>query len=158
VFETGVATAGDPQIGMHPPFPAATVGRVIADGQDVRLGGLAVTAIATPGHTPGALSWHWGSCDAGDCRRIVYADSLSAISRDNYKFGDHPAYVAAFRAGLTKLAALDCEILLTPHPSASNMIKRMSGAAPVVNANACHDYAAVKAKALDDRLASEKKK
>ena len=38
----------------------------------VRLGNLALTAIATPGHTAGALSWHWGSCDGGVCRRIVY--------------------------------------------------------------------------------------
>lgn len=155
VFETGTAGAGDPQIGMHPPFPAAQVGRVIGDGQDVRIGGIAVTAIATPGHTPGALSWHWGSCDGGDCRRIVYADSLSPISRDDYKFSDRPAYVAAFRAGLAKVAAVECEILLTPHPSASNMIKRMAGEAPLVNGSACKDYAALKGKALDERLAKE---
>lgn len=155
VFETGTATPGDPQIGMHPPFPAAQVGRVIGDGQDVRIGGLALAAIATPGHTPGALSWHWGSCDAGDCRRIVYADSLSAISRDNYKFSDRPAYVESFRVGLAKVAAVDCEILLTPHPSASNMIKRMAGIAPLVNASACRDYAAAKSNALDERLAKE---
>ncbi|MEO6359115.1 MAG: subclass B3 metallo-beta-lactamase [Sphingomicrobium sp.] len=155
VFETGTAGAGDPQIGLHPPFPAASVGRVITDGQDVRLGGLALTAIATPGHTTGALSWHWGSCDGGDCRRIVFADSLNPISRDNYKFSDRPAYVAAFRASIAKVAAVDCEILLTPHPSASNMIKRMAGIDPLVNTNACRDYAASKTKALDERLAKE---
>lgn len=155
VFETGAAGVGDPQAGMHPPFPAAQVGRVIVSGQDVRLGNLALTAIATPGHTPGALSWHWGSCDGGACRRIVYADSLSPISRDNYKFSGNPAYVAAFRAGLAGLAKVDCEILLTPHPSASDMIKRMAGIAPLVNASACRDYAATKTKALDERLATE---
>ena len=155
VLNSGRAGAGDPQAGMHPPFPAARVDRVIADGGTVRLGNLLLTAIATPGHTPGALSWHWGSCDGGVCNRLVYADSLTAISGAQYKFRDHPEDVAAFREGLKKLAATECDILLTPHPSASNMIGRMSGKAPLVNGNACRDYAAAQGKALAERLANE---
>jgi metallo-beta-lactamase class B len=155
VFATGAAGAGDPQAGMHKPFPTARVDRVVKDGELVRLGNLQLTAIATPGHTPGALSWTWGSCDGGVCRQIVYADSLSAISRDDYKFSAHPAYVAAFRAGIAKVAKADCEILLTPHPSASNMVERIGGKAPLVNVNACRDYAAAKTKDLDARLAKE---
>ena len=157
VFRTGTATADDPQVGMHPPFPAARVDRILKDGDTVRLGNLMLTATATPGHTPGALSWSWVSCDGGVCRSIVYADSLNPISRDDYRFSDRPPYIAAFRAGLAKLAALDCDILLTPHPSASNMINRMAGKAPLENREACRDYAALKTKALDDRLASEAK-
>ena len=155
VLGTGVAQPGDPQLGLHPPFPAVQVGRIIADGGNVILGNLSLTAVATPGHTPGALTWHWGSCDGGICYQIVYADSLSPISRDDYKFSDHPAYVAAYRASFAKVAALDCDILLTPHPSASNMVNRMAGRAPLVNGNACKDYAAVKGKDLDERLAKE---
>lgn len=158
VFRTGGADAADPQAGMHPPLPAARVDRVVQNGEVVRLGNLALTAIATPGHTPGALSWHWGSCDGGICRRIVYADSLSPISRDDYRFSAHPAYVAAFRAGLQRLGATECDILLTPHPSASDMIKRMAGKAPLTNSQGCSDYAVSKQKALDDRLATEAKK
>ena len=154
-FETGTPALGDPQAGMHPPFPAARVDRIINDGETVRLGNLLLTAVATPGHTPGALSWHWGSCDGGACRRMVYADSLSPISRDSYRFSDHPEYVAAFRAGLHRLAAVECDILMTPHPSASNMISRMAGKAPLANADACRDYAATQAKRLDERLAKE---
>ena len=154
VFETGTAGPGDPQAGMHKPFPAAKVDRVIGDGQTVRLGNLMLTAVATPGHTPGALSWHWVSCDGGVCRSIVYADSLSPVSRDNYRFSDHPDYVAAFRASIAKVAALDCEILVTPHPSASGMIKRMA-LRSFDQENGCRDYAASLTKALDERLAEE---
>jgi metallo-beta-lactamase class B len=155
VLETGAAGRGDPQAGMHPPFAGVRVDKVITDGEPVRLGSLQLTAVATPGHTPGALTWHWGACDGGVCRRIVYADSLSIVSRDDYRFTDHPDYVAAFRAGLGKLAALECDILLTPHPSASDMANRMAGKAPVTNTSACRDYAAAKTKALDERLAKE---
>jgi metallo-beta-lactamase class B len=155
VFETGTPRSGDPQIGMHPPFPAAQVGRVIRHGESVRLGNLMLSAVATPGHTPGALSWHWISCDGGVCRRMVYADSLSAVSRDDYRFSDHPPALAAFGGSIARLAALECDILLTPHPSASDMIKRMAGRVPLVNSGACRDYAAATAKRLDERLAKE---
>ncbi|MEO5774377.1 MAG: subclass B3 metallo-beta-lactamase [Sphingomicrobium sp.] len=155
VFATGAAGVGDPQAGMHPPFRSAHVDRVLTDGEVVRLGGVALTSITTPGHTPGALSWQWVSCDGGVCRTIVYADSLSPISSDKYRFIDHPAYVAAFRAGIRKVAALECDILLTPHPSASNMPDRMLGKAPLENPAACRDYAAAKTKDLDARLAKE---
>ena len=154
VFRTGAAGAGDPQAGMQKPFPAARVDRIIEDGGNVRLGNLSLTAVAAPGHTPGALSWHWVSCDGGVCRSIVYADSLTPVSRDNYRFSDHPDSLAGFRASIARIAALDCDILLTPHPSASNLVRRL-GRAKVEDPAACRDYAAALTRQLDERLAKE---
>jgi metallo-beta-lactamase class B len=154
VLNTGAAGAEDPQAGLSAPFPAAHVDRLIQDGEMLRLGNVVLTAVATPGHTPGALTWHWGSCDGGVCRQIVYADSLTPVSRDDYRFGDHPASLAAYRTSIAKVAALDCDILLTPHPSASDMVRRL-GRAQVENGNACRDYAASLSKKLDERLARE---
>ncbi|HMI41023.1 MAG TPA: subclass B3 metallo-beta-lactamase [Sphingomicrobium sp.] len=155
VLNTGVPSTDDPQTGTNKPFPAAHVGRVIADGGEVRLHGLNLTAMTTPGHTPGALSWRWESCDGGVCRSMVYADSLSPISRDDYRFSDHPAYLAAYRASIAKIAASRCEILLTPHPSASAMKERMTGKLPLFDPDGCRNYAATLTKHLDDRLAKE---
>jgi metallo-beta-lactamase class B len=114
-----------------------------------------VTAVLTPGHTPGALTWRWGSCDGGVCRQIVYADSLSPVSRDDYRFSDHPDYLNRFRASLAKVAALPCDIVLTPHPSASRMIQRLAPGKPLDDPAGCRDYAASRTKALDERLAKE---
>ena len=155
VFATGTASADDPQAGMHKPFRAAEVGRIVADNGNVRLGNILLTAMATPGHTSGALSWRWESCDGGVCRTMVYADSLSPVSRDNYRFGDHPAYLAAFRASIAKLAAGRCEILLTPHPSASAMRSRMTGEQLLFDVEGCRNYAAELGQKLDERLAKE---
>ena len=156
VFANGVNRLDDPQAGMHKPFAAATVGRIVKDGDEVRLGDLMLTAIATPGHTAGALSWRWESCDGGVCRTMVYADSLSPVSSDDYRFSDHPAYLAAYRASLAKLAESRCEILLTPHPSASAMKERMTGKQALFDVEGCRNYAAGLAKRLDERLAKEK--
>jgi metallo-beta-lactamase class B len=158
VFQTGKANADDPQAGTLKDVPTATVGRVIADGGEVRLGNLMLTAMTTPGHTPGALSWRWISCDGGVCRIIVYADSLSPVSAPNYRFSDHPAYLAAYRASIAKVAASPCEILLTPHPGASDMPKRLALGEPLLDADACKTYAAQLSRNLDERLAKERVK
>lgn len=155
VLNSGNASAGDPQQGMHSPFPAARVDRLVADGEQIRLGNTVVTALATPGHTPGAMSWRWGSCEGGVCRQIVYADSLSAVSRDDYLFSDHRQYVAQFRASIAKIGAQPCDILLTPHPSASRMIDRFAGREPLEDVDSCRNFAAQLTKELDERLAKE---
>jgi metallo-beta-lactamase class B len=155
VFETGTAGKGDPQAGMHPPFPAARVDRVIQDGESVQLRDLKLTAMATPGHTPGALSWRWESCDGGVCRTMVYADSLTPVSRDDYKYIQHAEYLAAYRGSLARIAESPCEILLTPHPQASAMKERMTGKQPLLDLEGCRNYAASLSKRLDDRLAKE---
>jgi metallo-beta-lactamase class B len=52
------------------------------------------------------------------------------------------------------VAALDCDILLTPHPAASDMVGRLARA-DVEDRNACRVYAARLTKQLDERLAKE---
>jgi metallo-beta-lactamase class B len=155
IIASGKPAADDPQGELQKPFPAARVGRVVADGDEVRLGNLMLTAIATPGHTAGALSWRWVGCDGGVCRTIVYADSLSPVSNGSYRFSDHPVSVAAFRASIAKIAASPCEILLTPHPSASDMRTRLAAGKPLLDPDACRNYAAQLTRNLDARLAKE---
>jgi metallo-beta-lactamase class B len=155
VLGSGTPSKDDPQYGVVKSFPPARVDHIVRDGEQVRIGNSVLIAAATPGHTAGAISWHWGSCQGGMCRQIVYADSLTAVSGPTYRFSDHPAWVAAFRASIAKVAALPCDILLTPHPSASHMIERLSVAEELEDPNACRDYAAGLTKALDERLAKE---
>lgn len=155
VLESGQVSRDDPQYGSIKGFPPVRVERVVADRQSVLLGDLYATPINTPGHTAGALSWRWEACTGAVCRTIVYADSLSPISSDTYRFSVHPAYVAAYRVSIAKIAASRCEILLTPHPSASNMKERMTGKAPLFDQQGCKNYAAKLSGALDERLAKE---
>lgn len=156
VLRTGNDDPRDPQAGLHDPMaPVADEIHVAADGEALMLAGVAITAVATPGHTLGAMSWQWESCEGTQCVTIVYGDSLTAVSSDEYRFTDHPDYVAMFRQGIARLAGLDCELLLTPHPSASAMPARLKGEAPMVDAGACRAYAAAVTKRLDGRLASE---
>jgi metallo-beta-lactamase class B len=155
VFTSGRADRDDPQAGMHKPFPTASVDGALFDGQRIRLGNLMVEVMATPGHTPGAMSYRWISCDGGVCRTIVYADSLTPVSRDDYRFGDHPEYLKAFRASIAKIAASECDIVLSPHPSSSKLRDRFARGERLLDPEGCKTYAAGLADQLDDRLAKE---
>ena len=88
-------------------------------------------------------------------RLAVYADSLSAISRDDYRFSAHPEYLATFRASFDKLRKVDCDILLTPHPSSSSTLERFVALKPLADPEASRAYADRQSKALDERLAKE---
>jgi metallo-beta-lactamase class B len=107
---------------------------------------------ATP---PGSTSWTWRSCEGGECRRIVYADSLTAVGPASYRFTNQPLLVARFRTSFARVAALPCDILITPHPSASNLFERLAGRAPLSDPQACRRYADSARGRLDQRLATE---
>ena len=154
-LQTGRTDPADPQFGTIPDFEGARVDRVIADGETLRVGRLVLTARATPGHTIGGTSWTWRSCVGAECRDFLYADSLTAVGPDAYRFADHPDRVAPFRTTFATVAAMTCDVLITPHPSASNLFARIAGAAPLRDANACRTYAEAGRRRLDDRLARE---
>lgn len=157
----GGADRDDPQYGDIPDYPPVRHVRVLRDGEVVRLGSVAITAHYTPGHTPGSTSWTWTSCAENRCLRMVYADSLTAISAPGFRFNDDPRRVAAFRQAIATVAALPCDILLTPHPDASDFWQKVarrkseSDVAPLIDTGACRAYAAAAAKKLDARLAQE---
>ncbi|MEH6414035.1 subclass B3 metallo-beta-lactamase [Pseudomonas sp. CGJS7] len=160
-LERGKGDRGDPQFLSVPGFPPVANVQRIGDGETLSLGGLQLTAHATPGHTPGGTSWSWRSCDAaGECRAVVYADSLTPFSDKVYRYSDdaaHPGALAAFRRSIDTVAALPCEILLTPHPGASAMFERIGPQASkaLVDTGGCRAYAAEGATKLDTRLKEE---
>lgn len=156
VLESGVTAPGDPQRdGDRPGYPGVRVDWIVRDGETVVLGSLRLTALATPGHSPGGTSWTWRSCAGTTCRTIVYADSVSAVSSDGYRFTAHPAYVATLRHSIDRIARLPCDLLVTPHPQASDLYPRLAGRMPLADGRGCARYAADGRAGLDRRLARE---
>ncbi len=160
VLRTGLPGEHDPQYGMHSAFtpivapPASAGWRKIQNGESISIDGFKAFAIETPGHSPGALSWTWESCSGDDCKTIVYADSLSPISNDTYLFSEDQTYVALYRIGIERIAELDCDILLTPHPSHSKMIER-AATGTFAGGMSCAEYSSDKLTDLETRLARE---
>lgn len=156
-FRNGQGDRSDPQfLDGSVTFPPVADVAPVGDGETIRIGDLALTAHATPGHAPGGTSWTWTSCEGTRCLGIAYTDSTSAISDGEYRYSAHPEYIAAFRKGLDTLAALPCDIQITPHPLASDLFARMGGTMPLVDAGACKAYAEKGRTGLDERLAKER--
>lgn len=161
-LEAGGAYPPDPQYGFGLTYTPVKRVRIVRDGETLRLGDVVVTAHYTPSHTPGSTSWTWTSCEAARCLHVAYVDSLTALAAPGYRFSDHPLYVAAFRRSIASVSALPCDILLTPHPGASDFWERVArrkspdDVAPLVDDGACHAYAAAAGKGLDAQLVRER--
>jgi metallo-beta-lactamase class B len=156
-ISNGHATPDDPQATIALAYPAAHDVRVIADGETVHVGSLALTAHLTPGHTAGGTTWTWRSCEGATCHDIVYADSVTAVSADDYRYSDHRELVDGFAHSFDVIEHLPCDLLLTPHPAASDLWDRVASHA-LVDPDACKQYAAHGRDGLAKRLASESAK
>jgi metallo-beta-lactamase class B len=146
-LERGQSDPSDPQYGVVLPYPPVHVDHIVHDGEKLHVGPLTITAHLTPGHTPGGTSWSWRSCDAvsepvlrlrgqrplrsapGHCVDIVYVDSQTPAAAPGFLYTQSTAYstgIQDFEHGLAILDHLPCDILLTPHPEASDFWRRIA--------------------------------
>jgi metallo-beta-lactamase class B len=167
VLGHGTSLPDDPQYEIAIPYEPVHDVRVIADGETLRVGPLALTAHFTPGHTPGGTTWSWQSCDAaGRCLDLVYADSQTPVSAEGFSFSHSDKYPTAlqdFERGFAVLEKLSCDVLLTPHPGASQLWERIARREQgtkdaLVDSTACRRYAANARRQLARRVATEKSK
>lgn len=157
VLRSGQPSRADPQYGtVDAMAPVARVNEV-RDGEIVRLGPLAVTLHATPGHTQGGSTWTWRSRAAGKPVDMVYADSLTAIGAGTFRYSGDPAYPSARRdieRSIALVAALPCDVLVSAHPGASGLLERQARGA-LVDKGACRAYADKGRAWLTNTLATE---
>lgn len=164
VMMLGKSVPGDPQHGILLDYPAVDSVQTFAFGDTLRVGPIAIVPHATPGHTPGGTSWSWRSCDGGRCLDFVYADSQTPVAASGFlytKSATYPDAVADFARGWATLERLSCDVLVTPHPTASSLWERVpeGGATPtkpLVDRDACRRYAATARQAVEQRVARER--
>lgn len=139
-------------------FPAVTRVDAISDGETVTLGSLEFTGHYTPGHTPGGVSWSWQSCGNSGCRHIVYADSLSPISADGFRYSADDGRVALqLSESARRIGELPCDIFLANHPLFFDMARKLESdaEAPFANGGDCRAYANKALQRLRQRLQQE---
>jgi metallo-beta-lactamase class B len=159
----------DPQYGMgvrENSFPPVTSARAVADGETLRIGSLAITAHLTPGHTPGGTSWTWRSCEGDRCLDMVYADSLTPVSADGFRFtggGGHPDITPVFKQTIDKMEQLPCDVIMSTHPGATGLAERLkrrdsgAGTEAFIDTDGCRRYAATARASLSRRIEEERR-
>lgn len=137
--------------------------RVVNDGETVTVGPLRLTAHLTPGHTPGSTAWTWQSCEKGQCKNMVYADSLTAVSSDGFYYsgdGKRPDITASFRASIAKVAALPCDVIVSTHPGFTDTFHKLAAKSasnnPFVEEGGCKAYAESAMRSFDKRIDNER--
>jgi metallo-beta-lactamase class B len=147
VMRTGAVARDDPQYGITSPVSPVKNVAELHDGETLKVGRISLTAHMTPGHTPGGTSWTWQSCEADACYEMVYADSLKSVSAPGFRFTKHAQLMRGFKKSFTFLEAAPCDILITPHPEASDFWNRVEGHRsgtkpdPLVDREACRRLA-----------------
>jgi metallo-beta-lactamase class B len=97
-------------------YPAVKADRVIRDGDVVTLGGVTLTALRTPGHTPGTTTWTTTVQDGGKPYRVVFAGSTSVNPGTRLvKNPSYPGILDDYRAALKTQEGLTPDIFLAAH-------------------------------------------
>ena len=151
-LRTGRHAADDPQLAYGGSWPAVANVRTMKDGEVLRLGKTAITAVATPGHTMGSMSWTWQACEGSSCKAVVFAASLNPFSADDYRYTASASapIVEGFAQSYRRMDALACDILISAHPDNAGDGRYSD------KPGACRTYADRSRQALAKRLARER--
>src|SRR5512138_1654303 len=155
----------DPQFTAIGPFPAVANVKVLPDGQSISIGSTQVKVHYTPGHTPGGTSWSWRSCEQDLCLDLVYADSLNAVSADDFSYSGDPRYpnaAADLQASIERIGSLPCDILISAHPEGASVWEKIDrrdkgDADALIDKGGCRKYAKGAEERLETRLSKERK-
>lgn len=112
-----LGSEGDAELGA----PPVKVDRLIEDGETLSLGGAALTARLTPGHTKGCTNW---TMKAGDLEVLFFCSATVAANRLVASNAGPPQYegiVEDYRATFAKTKGWRPDIFLANHPSVSGI-------------------------------------
>ena len=150
---------GDLHFGDTLPYPSVTIDDTLVDGETVTLGELSFTAQLTPGHTPGSTTWTWIEREEDRDLAMVYADSLAAPGYDLIAHPRRPQLSEEFRASFARLRELRCDVLITPHPQASDLFARADRATEpeaLIDPQGCRRYADRAERTLERQIATQR--
>lgn len=97
-------------------YPPAKVDRVLHDGDRLELGGTALTAHLTPGHTKGCTTWTLTAEEGGQRYNVVIVGSPNV--NEGYKLVNnarYPTIAADYERTFRVLRSLPCDVFLGAH-------------------------------------------
>lgn len=120
VLQTG--GRGDPSFSSAVTFPPVKPDALLRDGSGVMLGGTAVTAHITAGHTKGCTTWTTMVQENGKRYHVVFVCSASVLP--GIRLVNNPTYPAIasdYENTFRVLCALPCDVFLGAHGSFFNL-------------------------------------
>ena len=138
---------------MRPGGKEHPIDRQLKHGETVTLGGTALTAHHTPGHTRGATTWTLRAAEAGNLYDVVIASSYRAPNNVT------PAIENEFNRTFKYIRTLPCDVPLGDHPAQYNMMAKHGKPVPTnafIDPENCWVEAEVQEAMLRAQLAMQK--
>jgi len=98
-------------------YPPVKADAIVGDGETIRLGDIAMTAILTPGHTKGCTTWRTTVLEGGKPLTVLFLGSLSAPGYTLIDNDKYPRILDDYRRSFDKLRDLDVDVFLANHGS-----------------------------------------
>lgn len=105
-------------------FAPVKVDRVLTDGAKVTLGGVTMTALATPGHTAGCTTWVLPVRIKTGVKTVVFPCSMTVAGNKLVGNRQYPGIVADYRATFDRMAKLKADVVLPAHPDQAGVTTR----------------------------------
>ncbi|MDR3682873.1 MAG: subclass B3 metallo-beta-lactamase [Geothrix sp.] len=127
------ATAGDAPLlrdgGASDPgglstFAPVRVDHVLKDGEVITLGDISLTVIATPGHTPGSVSYQMTVRQDGRDKTFLFANLPTVVMP--LKNRKYPGIVKDLKASFRRLASLRPDLWVAAHASQCGLIQKFA--------------------------------
>lgn len=127
------------------PYQPFTADAIVKDGETVRLGKIAMTAIVTPGHTKGCTTWKTTAVENGEELEVVFLCSVTAPGYQLVKNPKYPTIFDDYRATFARLADVDADVFLANHGSFFDLTGKLSTLQegktnPFIDRDAFHAY------------------
>jgi metallo-beta-lactamase class B len=110
-------------------YRPAKVDVVLKDGDVITLGNVSLTAIRTPGHTPGCATYTMTVTEGGKSYKVVFPGSTTV--NPGTRLVKNPSYAGIaddYRKTFDRLNALTPDIYLTAHASAGDLAAKRARA------------------------------
>ena len=159
-----VANGGAGDFQYKSKWTPTKVDHVLHDGEQVKLGGAALTAHLTPGHTKGCTTWTTDVKEGGRSYHVVIVGSPNV--NDGYKLvGNklYPQIASDYEKTFRVLKSLPCDIFLGAHGSYFDMdqkLKRLrpNGPNPFIDPAGYRAYVNEREEAFRKELAAQQAK
>ncbi|MEH6676256.1 subclass B3 metallo-beta-lactamase [Phenylobacterium sp.] len=144
-------------------FKPVAVDRVLQDGDKVELGGVALSAHLTPGHSPGCTTWTFPLEVDGQTRQaMIYCSTSVAANRlvSADKGPQYPGIVGDYEQTFARLKTMKADVFLAPHAEQFGLAKkraamREGGPSPFVDPTELQRVVAASEAAFRTELAKQ---
>ena len=123
ILERGRVTFGPSQAN---PFQRVTVDRTIKDGDTVALGGVVLTAVVTPGHSPGCTNWTMPVVEGSTDHNVVFYCSMTVAGNPLVNNKVHTTIATDYKTSFGRLKKINADVLLAAHGEQMGLAKKVA--------------------------------